>query len=52
MAKSLCCSPETPTTLLIHYTPIKMFLVLKIYIYIFYFLKKREVIEVVVDQGV
>ena len=29
MAESLCCSPETTTTLLISYAPYKMFLVLK-----------------------
>ena len=29
MAESLCCSPDTITTLLIRYTPIKTLLVLK-----------------------
>lgn len=46
MGKSLCCSPETPTILLIHYTPIKNVLGVK---NMLFFKKKERIIEVAVD---
>ena len=41
-AESLCCSPETITTLLISYTPIQNKKLKKIYIYILFMLLYRE----------
>ena len=43
MAESLCFSPETTTTVLTGYTQCKMFLVIRIYIYIFD--KKEKIIQ-------